>query len=85
MADTSIYKLTVSNVGKVAATDVAVELFVDGAAADIQHIATLAPNESRQVSFRGPVCKKRLRAIVDPNDLIHEQSEHDNEQIFGCP
>jgi hypothetical protein len=85
VADTSIYKLTVTNIGKIAATDVAVELFVDGAATDIQHIASLAPGESRQVSFRGPVCRKRLRAVVDPNDAIHEQSELDNEQISGCP
>jgi hypothetical protein len=85
VADTSIYKLTVMNVGKVAANDVAVELFVDGAATDIQHIVSLAPNESRQVSFRGPVCKRRLRALVDPNNAIHEESELDNEQIFGCP
>jgi hypothetical protein len=85
VADTSIYRLTVRNIGKVVATDVAVELFVDGAATDIQHIAALAPGESRQVSFRGPVCQKRLRAVVDPNDAIHEQSELDNEQIFGCP
>jgi hypothetical protein len=84
VADTRIYKLTVRNIGKVAATDVPVELFVDGAATDIQHIDSLAPGESRQVSFRGPVCKRRLRAVVDPNDTIHEQSELDNEQIFSC-
>jgi hypothetical protein len=85
VADTTIYRITVTNLGKVAATDVAVELFVDGAATDIQHIDSLAPKESRQVSFRGPVCQKRLRAVVDPNDSIHEQSELDNEQIFACP
>jgi hypothetical protein len=85
VTDTSVYKLTVTNQGKVAATDVAVELFVDGAATDIGHIDSLAPNESREVTFRGPVCKHRLRAVVDPNDVIHEVSELDNEQIFSCP
>jgi hypothetical protein len=85
VSDTTIYRLSVRNAGKVAASDVAVELFVDGAATDIQHIVSVAPGETRQVSFRGPVCKRRLRAVVDPNDAIHESSELDNEQIFGCP
>jgi subtilase family serine protease len=83
--NTAVYQLTVRNVGLAPATDVAVELYVDGAATDVGHIAALAAGEERKVRITGPVCKRVLRAVVDPSDTIHEMSEGDNTSKFPCP
>src|SRR4051812_19550713 len=65
---TAVYVVPVSNDGKVAARDVAVELFVDGAATNVAHIDSVAPGETREVRFTGPTCKRNLRMVVDPAD-----------------
>ncbi|MET0762989.1 MAG: CARDB domain-containing protein [Thermoleophilaceae bacterium] len=82
---TSIYTLTIRNRGKVAARDIAVELFVDGAATDLGHIDVLEPGQQKEVRISGPLCQRRLRVVVDPNDVIHEESELDNSTILQCP
>ena len=61
------------------------DLAYRAAATDLGHIASLAPGEQKQIRFTGPVCSKRLRAVVDPSDSIHEESELDNTNIFQCP
>lgn len=81
---TAVYVVPVTNDGKVAARDVAVELFVDGAATNTGHIAAVEPGETREVRFTGPACKLRLRAVVDPRDAIKERLESDNAGTARC-
>jgi hypothetical protein len=85
VTDSSVYQVTVRNSGAAAASDVAVELYVDGAATDVGHIDSLGPGEERQVRITGPVCKRSLRAVVDPSDAVHETLEADNTSKFTCP
>jgi hypothetical protein len=82
---TSVYVVPVSNNGKVEAQDIGVELYVDGAATNVGHIDSLAPGESRDVRFTGPVCKRNLRVVVDPADTVKERSEADNVALTPCP
>jgi hypothetical protein len=82
---TAVYVVPVVNDGKAIARDVAVELFVDGAAANVGHIDSVAPGETREVRFTGPACKRNLRTVVDPPDTIKEQFESDNVTTVRCP
>jgi subtilase family serine protease len=82
---TSVYVVPVRNDGKAAAQDVAVELFVDGAATNVGHVDSLVPGESRDVRFTGPPCKRGLRMVVDPSDSVKEQAESDNVTTASCP
>ena len=82
---TAVYVVPVSNDGKAAAHDVAVELFVDGAATNVAHIDSVAPGETREVRFTGPTCKRNLRMVVDPADAVKEQTESDNVTTVRCP
>lgn len=82
---TAVYIVPVVNDGKAAARDVAVELFVDGAATNVGHIDSIAPGERREVRFTGPSCRQRLRMVVDPGDSIRERVESDNADTARCP
>jgi hypothetical protein len=82
---TAVYLVPVTNDGKVAARDVAVELFVDGGSTNTGHIDSVAPGETREVRFTGPTCKLRLRMVVDPRDSIKERLESDNVTTSRCP
>jgi hypothetical protein len=82
---TAVYLVPVVNDGKAVAHDVAVELFVDGAAANVGHIDSVSPGETREVRFTGPACKRNLRAVVDPPDTIKERLESDNMTLVRCP
>jgi hypothetical protein len=82
---TAIYVVPVTNDGKAPATDVAVELRVDGAATDVGRIDSIGPGETRELRFTGPVCKRKLTAIADPADTIHERLKSDNTLTVGCP
>ena len=77
--DTAIYKVTVVNRGASSANNVGVLLRVDGEVVDdAEVIDMLDPNEERTVTFHGPVCQRRMRAVVDPKELIAESREQDN-------
>jgi len=82
---TAVYVVPVLNTGKAPARDVAVELFVDGAATNVGHIDSVAPGEMREVRFTGPSCQRRLRVVVDPSDAVKERSEADNAINVRCP
>jgi hypothetical protein len=82
---TSVYVVPVHNPGKVAATDVAVELSVDGATTDVGHIDSIDPGQTREVRFTGPACKRQLRVVVDPLDSVKERFERDNTLVLPCP
>jgi hypothetical protein len=82
---TAVYLVPVRNDGKAAAQDVAVELYVDGAATNVGHIDSVAPGETREVRFTGPACKRGLRVVVDPADSVKERVEADNVTVSPCP
>jgi hypothetical protein len=82
---TSVYVVPVHNPGKVAASDIAVELFVDGAATNVGHIDSIAAGETREVRFTGPACERNLRVVVDPADTVKERFERDNTAVIPCP
>jgi hypothetical protein len=82
---TAVYVVPVRNDGKAAAQDVAVELFVDGAATNVGHIDSVAPGETREVRFTGPACKRGLRVVLDPSDSVKERLESDNVTSSRCP
>ncbi len=77
--ETALYKVKIVNGGIATARHIAVLLRVDGEVVDeAEVIDVLEPNESRTVRFRGPVCRKRMRVVVDPKGLIPESREQDN-------
>lgn len=76
---TAVYKVRIVNGGIAIARNVGVLLRVDGEVVDeIELIDVLEPNESRTVRFNGPVCRRRMRVVVDPKELIAESRERDN-------
>ena len=84
-ADTSVYRVLVSNTGKVAASNVDVSLSVDRAILDTVTVSQLGVGESRAVSFTGPNCRRAVRVKADPNNSIGETLETDNTQLYTCP
>ena len=83
--DTAVYRATIVNRGETAARRVGVLLRVDGEVVDaVEVIEALQPGESRVVTFNGPVCRDRLRVVVDPKDLIAETREEDNTRAPNC-
>jgi archaellum component FlaF (FlaF/FlaG flagellin family) len=58
---------------------------VDGEVVDDAEVVdVLAPGESRRVTFTGPVCRERIRVVVDPKGLIAESRERDNVLSPSC-
>ena len=84
-ADTRIYRVTISNKGKVDADEVDVQLSVDKAILDTVTMSSLRAGESRTVSFNGPACRRAIRVKADPGNSIGETIEDDNSQLFTCP
>jgi CARDB protein len=84
-ADTSVYRVTVANTGKLDADNVDVSLNVDRAMLDRITIGHLAAGESHTVSFTGPKCRNAVRVKADPDNSIGETVENDNSQLFPCP
>ena len=84
-ADTSLYRVTVSNTGKIAASGVDVSLSVDRAILDTVTVSQLGAGESRTVSFTGPNCRRSVRVKADPDNSIGETLETDNTQLYSCP
>jgi hypothetical protein len=82
---TAVYRVQIVNRGASAARRVGVLLRVDGEVVDeAEVIAALDPGEVRTVSFSGPVCRRQLRVIVDPKELIAESREKDNVRAPTC-
>ena len=83
--DTAVYRVHVVNRGTSAARGVGVLLRVDGEVVDeAEVIKRLEPGEVRTVTFNGPVCRRSLRAVVDPRELIAESREEDNARAPAC-
>ena len=82
---TAFYKVKVVNDGVATARNVGVLLRVDGEVVDeAEIIERLEPGEERTVTFNGPVCRRRMRAVVDPKELIAESRERDNVLRPSC-
>ena len=82
---TAVYKVTISNLGAVPAQDVGVLLRIDGEVVDdAVVIDMIGPNQTRTVTFNGPVCRQSMRAVVDPKDTIAESREEDNTRDPSC-
>jgi hypothetical protein len=82
---TAVYRVTIANRGAAAAQNIGVLLRVDGEVVDdAEVINVLEPNETRTVTFNGPVCRRRMRVVVDPKELIDESRERDNVRDPSC-
>lgn len=82
---TAVYRVQIVNRGGAAARRVGVLLRVDGEVVDeVEIIETLDPDESRTVTFNGPVCREHMRVVVDPRELIPESREQDNVRAPTC-
>jgi hypothetical protein len=82
---TSVYFVPVQNNGQVKTGDFALELFVDGAAANVAHVDPIEPGATSEVRFTGPACQRVLRAVADPDDSVKERFESDNVVKSPCP
>ena len=83
--DTSNYRVTIENRGKIDADEVDVSMSVDRAVLDTIVIGHLAAGETRTVTFTGPDCRRNVRVKADPGNSIGESIEDDNSQLFACP
>lgn len=82
---TSSYKVQIVNGGTAVAQNVGVLLRVDGEVVDeAEVIEVLEPGETRTVTFNGPVCRRQMRVVVDPKQLIAESHEQDNVRDPSC-
>ena len=82
---TAVYRVTIANRGAATAQNVGVLLRVDGEIVDeAEVIKVLERNETRTVTFNGPVCRQRMRVVVDPKELIDESRERDNVRDPSC-
>ena len=84
-AGTTTYFLPVQNNGQITTGDFAVELFVDGAAANVVHVDAIEPGGTRDIRITGPACQRGLRAVADPGDSVKERFESDNVLKSPCP
>lgn len=84
-AETSSYRVTIENRGKVDAEEVDVSMSVDRAVLDTLVISELGAGETRTVTFTGPDCRRAVRVKADPGNSIGESIEDDNSQLFACP
>lgn len=83
--NTAVYRATIVNRGAAAAQDIGALLRVDGEVVDeSETIDALQPGEERTVEFNGPVCKEKMRVVVDPDELIAESRERDNVRTLSC-
>jgi hypothetical protein len=82
---TAVYEVKIANRGAIAAQNVGVLLRVDGEVVDeAEVIDVLEPNATRTLTFNGPVCRRHLRVVVDPKQLIAESHEDDNVRDPSC-
>jgi hypothetical protein len=82
---TTVYNVKVVNRGTAPAENVRVVLRVDGEVVDeAEVIDVLGPKEARTVIFNGPVCRRHMRVVVDPRQLIAESNEDDNVRDPSC-
>jgi hypothetical protein len=78
------YLMRISNTGVAPAVDVEARLSVDDGVVDTVTIPSLYPGASREIAVFGPACMSSVSSIVDPEGVIVESSEDDNEHTVDC-
>jgi hypothetical protein len=78
------YLMRIANIGAAPALDAEARLSVDGGVVDTVTIPSLEPGASREVAVMGPACTSSVSSIVDPDGVIVESSEDDNEHTVDC-
>ena len=81
---TYAYEVIVQNAGGTELERIVTQLVIDGAELDATEIPRLARGQTRKVVFTGPACRKELRAVVDPQNVIQESDETDNSFKVPC-
>ena len=84
VAGQRVYSITVANAGQGDASDVPVELKVDGATIGSSTIDLLPAQESSVVQIQGSQCAVTVRAVADPDRVIPETSDSDNALTVPC-
>jgi len=79
------YAVDVFNRGRAASKPTTLALSVDGDVVDTPAFGALAAGETRRVFVNGPACTSRIRATIDPDDLVAEGNERDNSRSVACP
>jgi hypothetical protein len=79
------YAVSVENAGQAGSPEAGLRLAVDGVPQGLVAVPALAPGESATVSLTGARCLARVRAVVDPGQLVMESHEGDNALAHGCP
>jgi subtilase family serine protease len=79
------YVVNIQNRGRVAADAFSLRLDVDRATADTETVSALAPGETRRLLLSGPACRGTVTAVADPEDVVREVTEQDNELTVRCP
>jgi CARDB len=78
------YLMRIANTGDAPAVDAEARLSVDGGVVDTVTIPLLDPGATREVAVLGPACTTSVSAIADPDGVIVESSEDDNEHTVDC-
>jgi CARDB len=78
------YLMRISNTGVAPAVDVGARLSVDDGVVDTVTIPSLDPGVSREIAVLGPACMNSVTSIADPDGVIVESSEDDNEHTVEC-
>ncbi|HEX4759182.1 MAG TPA: CARDB domain-containing protein [Thermoleophilaceae bacterium] len=78
------YTVRLANAGDAAADDAQVRFSVAGESSEVKTVTHLAASDFAIVSFKAPPCISGVRAQADPNDLIKESVETDNDQRLSC-
>ncbi len=81
---TYAYAVTVQNAGGTDLERVVTQLLIDGAEIDATEVPKLARGQVRKIVFTGPACRKEMRAVVDPRNVIQESDETDNSFRVPC-
>jgi CARDB len=79
------YAVTVFNNGTAAAPASAIELTVNGIGAGRMTVPPLAIGQISRVFIEGPKCTDAVAAEADPDALIQEANEIDNDRSAACP
>jgi hypothetical protein len=83
--DRTSYAVTVINSGTASSPAAALALTVDGSKTVRATVGALAPGQITRVLLEGPKCSSGVSAEVDPDALVQEASEVDNDRSAPCP
>jgi CARDB len=78
------YLMRIANTGAATAVDAEARLVVDGGVVDTVTIPSLDPGAHREVAVLGPACTTSVSSVADPDGVIVESSETDNEHTVDC-